>query len=107
MLKIKTNRSFDLCRDSGAAAAFFPSGRGALSGNYTEVSCTEWTGDCPTPLWNNWCMGNNTTPLWPGKGCGNAGTRHSLPCAVIQFRLIYTPKRILDDAKWDELFVAW
>ena len=85
-----TFRSFDLCADSGAGAAFFPAGRGAMLGNYKEVSCDEWTGSCPVSLWNDWCMGNTSTGLWPAKGCGNDGMKHSLPCAVIQFRLTYT-----------------
>ena len=87
----KTIRSFDLCADSGAGAAFFPAGRGAMLGNYTEVLCSEWIGSqCPDPLWNNWCMADSSTGLWPAKGCGNSGMKHSLLCVVIQFRLTYT-----------------
>jgi len=64
---------FDLCADSGADA-FFPPGRGALLGTYEEVSCDEWTGSqCPDPLWNDWCMADTSTGLWPAKGCGNNG----------------------------------
>ena len=76
----KANRSFDLCADSGAGAAFFPAGRGAMLGDYVEVSCDEWTGSsCPVPLWNNWCMADNSASLWPAKGCGNNGMKHSVP----------------------------
>jgi len=67
---------FDLCADSGADA-FFPEGRGAMLGNYVEVSCDKWEGNgqCPDPLWNNWCLSNPSSQanFWPAKGCGNNG----------------------------------
>jgi hypothetical protein len=76
---------FDLCEQSGASSAFFPSDVGAMLGNYTEVSCssTEWQGSEGKPewqgseggqLWGGACMGNSTTPLWPQRGCGNRGS---------------------------------
>lgn len=37
--------NFDLCKDSGAAAAFLgPSGVGLAVGSATRVSCKEWHG---------------------------------------------------------------
>ena len=39
------NVNFDLCTDSGAAAAFLgPSGVGLATGTATRVDCDEWTG---------------------------------------------------------------
>ncbi|KAH9988387.1 RlpA-like double-psi beta-barrel-protein domain-containing protein-containing protein [Russula vinacea] len=81
---------FDLCEDSGAPQAFFEGSRGAMLGNYKEVSCSRWRGIEGERLWNGACMGNSTTPFWPERGCGNVGTKHSLACAVIQFGLMYT-----------------
>ena len=90
MLKNEPNCSFDLCEDSGAPQAFFEGSRGAMLGNYKEVSCSRWRGIEGERLWNGACMGNSTTPFWPERGCGNVGTKHSLACAVIQFGLMYT-----------------
>jgi hypothetical protein len=90
MLKNEPKCSFDLCEDSGAPQAFFEGSRGAMLGNYKEVSCSRWRGIEGERLWNGACMGNSTTPFWPERGCGNVGTKHSLACAVIQFGLKYT-----------------
>jgi len=65
---------FDLCQDTGASAAFFPSGHGALTGYYEEVSCTEWSGTDGSSLWNGACLASSTAPLWPSTACGNQGT---------------------------------
>jgi len=65
---------FDLCQDSGAAAAFFPSGRGALTGTYQEVPCSEWSGTDGSSLWNGSCLAGETAADWPAVGCGNQGT---------------------------------
>ncbi|KAN0121003.1 endoglucanase V-like protein [Russula decolorans] len=66
---------FDLCEDSGTGTAFFPSGRGAMLGTFVEVPCEgNWNGSEGQSFWNGSCMANNTTPLWPGRGCGNVGT---------------------------------
>jgi|SRR6266403_125510 len=93
MLKNKTNLSFDLCEDSGTAAAFFPSGRGAMLGTFEEVPCEgNWSGSEGGSLWNGSCMANDTTGLWPAVGCGNKGTKHSLTCAVMQFWLMVHSK---------------
>nr|AEK06231.1 endoglucanase [Phanerodontia chrysosporium] len=35
---------FDICEDTGGSAKFFPSGHGALTGTFTEVSCSQWSG---------------------------------------------------------------
>jgi hypothetical protein len=87
------NRSFDLCEDSGTGSAFFPSGRGAMLGTFEEVSCEgKWSGSEGGSLWDGSCMANDTTPLWPGRGCGNHGTKHSFACAVMQFWLMFTPR---------------
>jgi hypothetical protein len=91
----ETNRSFDLCEDSGTAAAFFPKGRGAMLGTFKEVECE---GNFLVPkkknkyegvsLWRHSCMANHTTPLWPGVGCSNSGTNHSLACTAMTFWLM-------------------
>jgi hypothetical protein len=78
------NRSFDLCQDSGTGTAFFPEGRGAMLGTFVEVSCGNWSSEGAS-LWPGSCMANATTGLWPERGCGNQGTKHSLACAVMQF----------------------
>ncbi|KAH9988383.1 hypothetical protein BJV77DRAFT_1021677 [Russula vinacea] len=65
---------FDLCEDSGAAGAFFPSGREAMLGKYQEVPCTEWQGSEGSSLWNGACMAPVNAPLWPSVACGNEGT---------------------------------
>jgi hypothetical protein len=39
-----TNVNFDLCSDSGAAAAFFPSGIGLAVGSVTQVECSRYSG---------------------------------------------------------------
>ena len=44
--------SFDLCEDTGASAAFFPSGHGALTGSFQEVSCSSWSGSDGGTLFN-------------------------------------------------------
>jgi hypothetical protein len=67
--------SFDICQDSGASAAFFPSGRGALTGNFTEVSCKEWSGSDGHPEWKGACHAGESVATWPAVGrCGNQGT---------------------------------
>jgi len=82
----KAKRSFDLCGDSNAAAAFFPSGRGAMLGTFVEVPCNNnWSGSEGESLWGGSCMANDATGLWPAVGCGNRGTMNSLAPAVIQF----------------------
>ncbi|KAF8889343.1 endoglucanase V-like protein [Infundibulicybe gibba] len=50
---------FDICEDTGGSSAFFPSGHGALTGTFTEVSCSQ-------------C--GETAGNWPAVGCGNKGT---------------------------------
>jgi hypothetical protein len=69
---------FDICEDTGGAAAFFPSGHGALTGTFTEVSCSEWSGSDGAVLWNGACLSGETAANWPsGVGCGNQGTAPS------------------------------
>ncbi|KAI0319979.1 endoglucanase V-like protein [Amylostereum chailletii] len=65
---------FDLCQDTGAAAAFFPSGHGALTGTYAEVSCSQWSGSDGGTLWTGSCIKGETAGTWPAVGCGNQGT---------------------------------
>ena len=71
------DNSFDICEDTGAAAAFFPSGRGALTGHFTEVSCSEsyeWPeSDDGAEAWNGACLAGETAANWPAVGCGNRG----------------------------------
>ncbi|KAL5513025.1 hypothetical protein ACEPAH_3423 [Sanghuangporus vaninii] len=64
---------FDLCEDNDAAAAFFPSGHGALTGSFTEVSCSEWSGSDGADLWNGACLAGESAGIWPAVGCGNQG----------------------------------
>ena len=65
--------SFDLCEDNGAAGAFFPSGHGALTGTFQEVSCSQWSGSDGSALWNGACIKGESASLWPSVGCGNQG----------------------------------
>ncbi|KAF7309576.1 Endoglucanase V-like protein [Mycena indigotica] len=64
---------FDICQDTGGAAQFFPSGHGALTGTFQEVSCSSWSGSDGSPLWNGACISGESAPLWPSTGCGNQG----------------------------------
>ncbi|KAI0697853.1 endoglucanase V-like protein [Cerioporus squamosus] len=65
---------FDICEDTGGAAVFFPSGHGALTGTYTEVPCSQWSGSDGGPIWNGACIKGESADLWPAVGCGNQGT---------------------------------
>ncbi|KAH9849936.1 endoglucanase V-like protein [Lenzites betulinus] len=65
---------FDICEDTGGANAFFPSGHGALTGSYTEVSCSQWSGSDGGALWNGACIAGEKAGNWPSTGCGNKGT---------------------------------
>ncbi|TDL23794.1 endoglucanase V-like protein [Rickenella mellea] len=65
---------FDVCVDTGGANAFFPSGHGALTGTFQEVSCSKWSGSDGPALWTGGCLSGETAPLWPSTGCGNKGT---------------------------------
>ncbi|VDB86687.1 unnamed protein product [Peniophora sp. CBMAI 1063] len=66
---------FDLCQDTGADQAFFPSGHGALTGTFQEVSCSQWSGSDGGVLWNGGCLSGESAGLWPGTtGCGNKGS---------------------------------
>jgi hypothetical protein len=99
----KTYRSFDLCEDSGAAGAFFTDGRGAMLGTFEEVPCEcNWSGSEGGSLWGGSCMANDTTPLWPGLGCGNVGTNHSLSCTVMTFWLMYPLRNPAPMSGWHE-----
>ncbi|PPQ98991.1 hypothetical protein CVT26_014418 [Gymnopilus dilepis] len=69
-----TNFHFDICEDTGGAAVFFPSGHGALTGSFTEVSCSQWSGSDGSSLWNGACISGEKAANWPsGVGCGNQG----------------------------------
>jgi len=67
---------FDLCEDSGASEAFFTSGRGAFTGSYTEVPCSQWssTGADGPSLWDGACLSGESAANWPSVSCGNQGT---------------------------------
>jgi hypothetical protein len=98
-------RSFDLCGDSGTGSAFFPPGRGAMLGTFEEVLCEgNWSGSEGGSLWGGSCMANDTTPLWPGRGCGNQGTKHSFACTVMQFWLMFTPRNPAPVSGWHEIW---
>ncbi|KAF9025825.1 endoglucanase V-like protein [Hymenopellis radicata] len=64
---------FDICQDTGGNAAFFPSGHGALTGTFTEVSCSNWSGSDGGALWNGACLDGESAPNWPSTACGNKG----------------------------------
>lgn len=68
---------FDLCEDTGAASAFFPSGHDALTGSFTEVSCAEWSGSDGAPQFSGACLDGESAGFWPSVGCGNKGTAPS------------------------------
>ncbi len=51
-----------------------PRGHTALSGNFTEVSCDEWSGSDGSKLWDTGCLDGETADFWPAVGCGNVGT---------------------------------
>ncbi|KAF9062289.1 endoglucanase V-like protein [Rhodocollybia butyracea] len=66
---------FDICEDTGGAAAFFPSGHTALLGTFTEVDCSEWTGSDGAGEFNGSCIAGESAAFWPGNtACGNQGT---------------------------------
>ncbi|KAI0766504.1 endoglucanase V-like protein [Irpex lacteus] len=65
---------FDICEDTGGAAQFFPSGHGALTGSFQEVSCSQWSGSDGGSLWNGACLAGESAGNWPSTGCGNQGT---------------------------------
>ncbi|KAF9462911.1 endoglucanase V-like protein [Collybia nuda] len=66
---------FDICSDTGGAGAFFPSGHGALTGTFTEVSCSQWSGSDGGALWTGACLSGESAGNWPAVGCGNKGSR--------------------------------
>ncbi|KAI0291671.1 RlpA-like double-psi beta-barrel-protein domain-containing protein-containing protein [Multifurca ochricompacta] len=68
---------FDLCQESGASGAFFPSGRNALTGSYQEVSCSQWSGSDGPSLWNGACLSGESAANWPSVACGNQGAKLS------------------------------
>ncbi|PPQ62901.1 hypothetical protein CVT24_006299 [Panaeolus cyanescens] len=70
---------FDICQDTGGASAFFPSGHGALTGTFTEVSCSQWSGSDGGSLFNGSCLSGESSPNWPSTSgsCGNKGTAPS------------------------------
>ncbi|PBK71443.1 endoglucanase V-like protein [Armillaria solidipes] len=65
---------FDICEDTGGSAKFFPSGHGALTGSFEEVSCSTWSGSDGSSLWNGACLTGESASFWPATGCGNQGT---------------------------------
>lgn len=74
--------SFDICSDTGGASAFFPSGHGALTGTFSEVSCSQWSGSDGGSLFNGACLSGETAGNWPAVGCGNKGENHLKTVAV-------------------------
>jgi len=65
---------FDLCDDTGTGNAFFPSGHGALTGSYQEVSCSQWSGSDGGTIFTGGCLSGESASNWPSTGCGNQGT---------------------------------
>ena len=73
---LKYDDSFELCTDSGAPGAFFPSEHSAMLGTYEEVSCSEWSGSDGEKVGSSSCLANEGASLWPATGgCGNSGTK--------------------------------
>ncbi|KAJ7281954.1 RlpA-like double-psi beta-barrel-protein domain-containing protein-containing protein [Mycena rebaudengoi] len=70
---------FDICTDTGGAAQFFPSGHGALTGTFSEVSCSQWSGSDGAPLFNGACIKGETAANWPATACGNQGLSPGAP----------------------------
>ncbi|KAF9054448.1 endoglucanase V-like protein [Panaeolus papilionaceus] len=68
---------FDICQDTGGANAFFPSGHGALTGTFTEVSCSRWSGSDGGSLFTGSCLSGESASNWPSTACGNKGTAPS------------------------------
>ena len=48
-------------------------GHGALTGTFTEVSCSQWSGSDGGQLWNGACLTGETAANWPAVACGNKG----------------------------------
>lgn len=48
-------------------------GHGALTGTFTEVSCSQWSGSDGGSLFNGACLSGETAGNWPAVGCGNKG----------------------------------
>jgi hypothetical protein len=48
-------------------------GHYALTGYFTEVDCSEWSGSDGSSLWNGACLSGETAGFWPDVGCGNQG----------------------------------
>ncbi|KAH9030805.1 RlpA-like double-psi beta-barrel-protein domain-containing protein-containing protein [Lactarius pseudohatsudake] len=65
---------FELCQDTGTDHAFFPSGHGALTGMYQEVSCSQWSGTDSPILQDSGCLVGESADNWPAVGCDNKGT---------------------------------
>ncbi|KAI0690109.1 RlpA-like double-psi beta-barrel-protein domain-containing protein-containing protein [Cytidiella melzeri] len=68
---------FDICEDTGGAAQFFPSGHGALTGIFTEVSCSQWAGSDGSPQFTGACLASPSAAFFPTVACGNKGTAPS------------------------------
>ncbi|KAJ3762069.1 endoglucanase [Lentinula raphanica] len=85
-----TEFHFDICEDTGGAGAFFPAGHTALTGTFTEVSCSEWSGSDGGALWNGACIKGESAALWPGGvGCGNQGKTLSMRSECKHLILLY------------------
>jgi hypothetical protein len=69
--------SFQLCSDSGASGAFFPSGSDTLIGSFQEVSCSQWSGSDGSSLTSGACLAGENAANWPSTGCGNQGAEFS------------------------------
>jgi hypothetical protein len=49
-------------------------GHGALTGTFTEVSCSQWSGSDGGVQFNGGCLSGESAANWPsGTGCGNKG----------------------------------
>jgi hypothetical protein len=54
-------------------------GHGALTGNFQEVSCSQWSGSDGGSEFSGSCLTGESAALWPsGTGCGNKGKRLAL-----------------------------
>ncbi|KAF8267889.1 endoglucanase V-like protein [Lactarius quietus] len=69
---------FQLCQDTGATGAFFPSGSSTLIGTFQEVACSQWSGSDGSLTSSNGCLAGETAGFWPdATGCGNQGAHLS------------------------------
>ena len=93
--------SFDVCKDTGGASSFFPSGHGALTGTFNEVLCSQWTGTNRGALWNGACLAGETAGDWPSVGYGN----QDMPC--LSQNHLHDSRHLLKDCSLNRHCPRW